>query len=445
LTNSAVERFACREGREQDSLYCGELRGFGVKLSRKTGTKTFFLLGRVKGSRRERYISIGRFNAPYRVDQARTLALKLKAQMEEGVDPVEQREQKEAERQERAKLTEAQAATLQQMLDHYLENKRTKRKKPLRPATKADMKRSIESNLKAWLSKPVATITRDMCHARFTELSKTAPIAANLTFVYLRSILNAAADKFADEEGNFTILTTNPVSRMFKLTGGLNPEGARDTRIPLDRIGHVWLAVQSAREGAKRAQDRTRADLVALRLLTALRKTESGCLRWSQIDLAKKVIHLSGDVGKTHQDMALPMSDVLHTILEERSKLPRLGPNAREYVFPAPKANAKTPWMERPEGMMDAVSEAAGCHVATHDFRRGLMDVARACKIDEADRHRLLVHAASGVHRINYENNPDPEHLRPAVNAIANYIADAAKVAEAQESGANILAFPARA
>lgn len=446
LTNSAIEKFVCREGREQDSLYCGELRGFGVKLSRKTGTKTFFLLGRVKGSKRERYISIGRFNAPYKVDQARTIALKLKAQMEEGVDPVEQREQKEAERQERAKLTEAQSATLQQMLDHYLEHKRTKRKKPLRPATKADMKRSIETNLKAWLSLPVSSLTRNMCYDRFKELSKTAPIASNLTMVYLRSILNHAAEKFADEiTGERTILTTNPAARAIKLAGGLNEEGASNRRIPLERVGHVWLALKRLRAAAVRTQDRTRADLVCLRMLTAIRKSESGQLRWSQIDLDKKVIHLSGDVGKTHQDMQLPMSDVLHTILSERAALPRKGPNAREYVFPAPKANAKTPWMGNPTGAMEVVSKAAGETISSHDFRRTLIDVAKAVKIDAADRHRLLVHTATGVHDVNYDNNPDPELLRDAVNKIANYIVDASTVAEAQETSSNIVPFPQRA
>ncbi|HEY4366809.1 MAG TPA: integrase family protein, partial [Steroidobacteraceae bacterium] len=412
LTNSAIEKFVCREGREQDALYCGELRGFGVKLSRRSGTKTFFLLGRVKGSKRERYISIGRFNAPYRVDQARTIALKLKAQMEEGTDPVEQREQKEAERQERAKLTDAQSATLQQMLDHYLEHKRTKRKKPLRPATKTDMRRSIETNLKAWLSLPVANLTRDMCYARFMELSKTAPVASNLTMVYLRSILNMAAEKYADEQGNFTILTTNPAARALKQAGGLNKEGASTRRIELARVGHVWLALKRLRAATNRTQDRTRVDLVCLRMLTAIRKSESGSLRWSQIDLDKKVIHLSGDVGKTHQDVALPMSDVLHAILSERAALPRKGPNAREYVFPAPKANAKTPWMGNPTGAMEVVSKAAGQTISSHDFRRGLIEISKKVGTDASDRRRLLVHAASGVHDVNYDNNPDPELLR---------------------------------
>lgn len=447
LTNSAIEKFQCRDDRDQDSIYCGETRGFGVKHSRRSGTKTFFLLFRVKGSKRERYISIGRFNDPWKVDQARAKALELKAAMLNGIDPVEEAERKEAERKESAKLTEAQSATLKQMLDHYLENRRTKHKKPLRDATKADMRRSIESHLKAWLDKPVATITREMCYTRFTEMSKRerGKIAANLTFVYLRSVLNHAANLFADEEGEPTILATNPAARALKLAGGLNKETPRTRRIPLNRVGHVWLALKRLRKPEQPTADRTRIDLVCLRMLTGLRMSESGSLRWPQIDLDKKVIKLSGDVGKTHQDVLLPMSDVLHSILDERSKLPRKSPNAREYVFPSPNESGELPWMRDPNTTMKVVSNAAGGPISSHDFRRTLEDVAKACKIDPTDRRRLLVHALSGVHDAHYDNNPDPELLRPGVNAIAKFIVDAATLAEAQESGANVVPFPARA
>jgi hypothetical protein len=48
-----------------------------------------------------------------------------------------------------------------------------------------------------------------------------------------------------------------------------------------------------------------------------------------------------------------------------------------------------------------------------------------------------LNHKPQGVHDSSYGNDPSPEVLRPAVNVIANYIVDAAKVYDAQQSGAN--------
>jgi hypothetical protein len=101
--------------------------------------------------------------------------------------------------------------------------------------------------------------------------------------------------------------------------------------------------------------------------------------------------------------------------------------------------------MKNPTEAMKVVSAAAGKTISSHDFRRGLIDVAKACKVDATDRRRLLVHAASGVHDVNYDNNPDSDSLRAAVDAIVKYIVDAATLAEAQQSGANVIAFPARA
>ena len=104
LTNSAVEKFKCRDGRDQDILWCGETRGLGVRVSSDGQTRTYFLQFRVKGARTKRYITIGRHNDPWRVDDARTKALALKAQMLAGVDPVAEEERKQEEAQGKAAL-----------------------------------------------------------------------------------------------------------------------------------------------------------------------------------------------------------------------------------------------------------------------------------------------------------------------------------------------------
>lgn len=463
LTNTAVERLkfphgaVTRTGKAltQAIWWDTSLKGLGVRLTLSGNAKTYVLQRRVRGSTQERNISLKQHgdpvrlpngelrDFPYGADDARREAQKLLAHFIDGIDPIEEQRRKEAERIEREQKDKALNSTLQQMLDHYLEHKRTKHG-PLRPATKDDMRRTIEANLSEWLDKPIAAVTRDRCLARFVELSKGGKSAANLTMVYLRSICNHAAHVHADEEGNFTILATNPVSRMLKIQK-LNREKPRTRRIPLDRLGQAWLSLTRLRAAAKPTADRTRVDLVSLRFLTALRLTESGSLRWSQIDLDKKVIKLSGDVGKTHQDMLLPMSDALFTILDERSKLPRKSPNAREYVFPSPNESGKLPWMKDPNATMKILSAAVGHTISAHDFRRTLEDVAKACKVDPDDRRKLLVHLAGDVHGAHYDNSLDPEMLRPAVNAIAKYIVDASVVAEQMEAGTNVIPFPTKA
>ena len=101
LTNGAVEQFQCRSGRKWDVLWDGEVKGFGMRLSAGSGTRTYFLQFRVKGSSTERQITIGRHSDPWRVDRARAKALELKAQMLNGLDPVLEvkRKREESERQ----------------------------------------------------------------------------------------------------------------------------------------------------------------------------------------------------------------------------------------------------------------------------------------------------------------------------------------------------------
>ncbi len=133
--------------------------------------------------------------------------------MMNGIDPVLEAQRIEAERKANEKVATVQAVSLQAQLDHYLANHKTKHGKPLREVTKNDYRHHIESELKDWLSKPVATITRDMCLARFNRITaRGAKQVANGTFVYLRAVLNAARDRFADEDGNPIVLASNPVT-----------------------------------------------------------------------------------------------------------------------------------------------------------------------------------------------------------------------------------------
>jgi hypothetical protein len=65
LTNGSVERFTCRPGRRWDVLWDTEVKGFGLRVSEKTSTRTYFFQFRVKGSGKERNVTIGRHSDPY--------------------------------------------------------------------------------------------------------------------------------------------------------------------------------------------------------------------------------------------------------------------------------------------------------------------------------------------------------------------------------------------
>lgn len=83
---------------------------------------------------------------------------------------------------------------------------------------------------------------------------------------------------------------------------------------------------------------------------------------------------------------------------------------------------------------MEAVSAVAGCHISPHALRRTAEDIAKDVKVDPDERRQLLNPLAEDVHGVSYANNPDPEVLRPGVEAIACWVVEQSAVAATKRS-----------
>lgn len=457
LTNTTVESFAgggkyergkkAGQLKEHDVLWDTEIKGLGVRYAMKSGTRTYIFQFRVKDLRNsEQTITLGRHNDPLRIDHARAKALELKSKMIGGVNPVAEARRKQEESERQAALDKALSTTLRRVIEDYLENKRTKHG-PLRPRSKRDI-RDLEKNLTIWLDEPVADITRDMCLAKFTAMSERTPTQANKMARNLRALLNHAREMHATDDGDFPILAVNPVSRMFKLRKP-NPENPSATRIPLNKVGACWNWLRARAVEARKEDDRTAADWVSFIMLTGMRRFESGSLKWSDVDLVARTITLREDVVKNHTQLVLPMSAVMHELLTARKNPPALphkillrrrAERSAEYVFAT--NGKKCPHIENAQTVVKKLSEIAGAHVHLHSLRRTFDDIATEVRVD-ADQRRLLINHKSGdVHSRHYANNT--RALTTAVESIAQWIINAAVVAEQVASGANVIAFPGR-
>lgn len=461
IRNTECERFpSALQARDRATLWDSEVRGFGLRYFEKTKTKVFILVFRVKGTAQQRLITIGRYLDPWKVDQARARALELKARMVTGHDPVEEERQRLKAKRRQAVLDAALSTTLQQVMESYLLNKTTKHGRPLRSKTKADIRRHCETNLAHLLDQPVSEINRDVCLKVFDKITERgAPAQAGQCMVYLRALLNHARIMHEQPDGSFPVLPMNPVTALFRLR---KPKAAkpRRRRVPLNRIGHVWNLLRTRAASARKDHERTAADLVSTLLLTGWRLTETAALKRSDVNLDARTITLRGDVEdatdgfegtKTHVTATLPMSDTLHEILSARINAPedntpaarrRRRARSSEYVFPS--FGRKRPYLVQARTAMKAVSEVAGCTVSPHDLRRTAEDIAKAVRVDADDRRKLLSHVGGDTHAVHYDNSADPEALRDAVNRISNFVIDASRVASAQESGANVVAFPGK-
>lgn len=307
LTKSKIAALSIPIDKDQEFYWDDELKGFGVRVT-QSGTKSYVVRGSANG--KDRRYTLGRCNH-MSCEEARKLAQAKLVEMHQGIDP-----------QHKKKEQLARNETLQEVVDDYLKNHRTKHGE-LASKTKADIVNCMNNTFSDWLSKPVANITKDNCLKRFRERSEVAPTQANLAFRYLRALLNWAREKYATSDGQYTILASNPVSQLFKKGGlaKLNPEKPRTTRISKDKIGLVWQLVNKFATSIEFIDStQTSADLIAFLLLTGTRLNEACQLTWDRVDLKNSpaTFHLANT--KNHNPITLPISSVLHEVLTRRYK-----------------------------------------------------------------------------------------------------------------------------
>jgi len=456
LTEAVVARHTCPPGQRQAFLWDTEVQGLGVRalpgFERDgkwwPGAKTWIFQGRVKGTGQERRLSLGRVDAlPLhgRGDAgddeaehgARERARRLRRLLALGRDPLVEQQQARQEAQEDAERAAASAVTLRQVADHYIANKKT-RNGPLKANTIRDINKHVDKSFADWAVRPVAAITRAMCEARHRELAtggltgeRPAPAQAAQAFIVLRALLNWAMEKY--RVGEEPLMRENPV-RVLK--GQMTPSRPRTTKVPMDRIGHVWNAIRAVRDDpAQLPATHAAADALALMLLTGARCSEVLGLTWDRVHLGEDEGWLHLPTTKNGNPVMLPLSRPARALLG-RCK-PRKG---CPYVFPARSGSghAGTP---RGPAMVAAIA-AAGCHLDRHALRRTFTTLAVTVLGVELWKVELLTnHMRSGnVTLDHYTEKINLRYLAPEAERIGEWIEQQAEVA----AGRNVVSLPER-
>jgi integrase len=126
-------------------------------------------------------------------------------------------------------------------------------------------------------------------------------------------------------------------------------------------------------------------DYILLLLFSGLRRREAAGLRWKDIDLQGRIIHIAADETKPSRKLDLPISDVVHDMLVSRR-----GVGNTEYVFPAA---SKSGHIEEPKFYLQQIADATGIRVSIHDLRRTFLTAAESCDLSPFALKALVNHS----------------------------------------------------
>lgn len=264
-----------------------EIPGFGVRVM-TSGQMSFVLKYSV--NRQQRWITLGRFG-DLTLEEGRKLAQSKRGEVAKGLDPTV------------AIRAHRTAPTLKELSDRFIEEH-------VLPKTKASTARGyvrylrnvIEPKLGKMLAKDISPAEI----AKFHHDLRETPRQANQAVAILRKMFNCA------EIWKYRPLSSNPCIHIEK-----NPESKRERYLSREEIQALGTALHEAEKNGTVPPPALAA--IRLLILTGARHSEILELRWTQVDLQRKVLTFSADQHKTGRKTGaktLPLNAPAIAILE---------------------------------------------------------------------------------------------------------------------------------
>jgi len=356
------------------------LSGFGLRVGKQS--KVYFAEGQVQ--RHTRRVTIGRADviAP---EVARKKALALLGDMGEGRDPNEEKRKEYVER-----------ITLEVAFQRFFEARTT-----LSPITVNSYGRTARLYLKAWYKKPMSEITRQMVLKKHQDIAQAhGEVTANNAMRHFRSVYNfiaATQDAFPP----------NPVLILSQARAWYR-ERRRQTVVTALDLPAWWKAMMAEPEYSR--------DFLLMALFTGMRRGELMKLRWENVDLKARTLHLP--TTKNGDPLDLPLSDFLSELLVERVARADGSP----WVFPGP---GKHGHLVETKKFLVRVTAGSGVTFTLHDLRRTFITIAESLDVPYYALKRLLNHRANGDVTGGYIV-ANAERLRAPVELVAQKILELA-------------------
>jgi len=401
LTKSVIDKLEPIAGKGQSFYRDDILKGFALRIT-ASGVKSFIVETRIHG--KVKRVTLGKYGN-ITTEEARKQAKTLLGSVAKGDDPIAEK-----------KTRMLNAMTLKEVLHDYLEAR-----KDLKPGTLNNYHSVLREVVPDWLDKPIRKITREMIAKRHAEHGITRSKArANNAMRVLRAIFNFAMYQYQTGDGQ-PIIAVNPVKYLSHTRAWFRVD-RKQTVIKPHQLADWYDGVKQLLEGTTYRNALLWHDYFLLLLLTGMRKTEAGSLRWEDIDLKSKTITLQDT--KNREVHTLPMSDFVYNLLEQRKQT-----KTSEFIFPA---DSKTGYIYEPQKAVLKVVALSGVSFTLHDLRRTFATIAESLDLPAYAVKRLLNHKMNNDVTAGYIV-ADVERLRKPMQLITNYILKCVGVVEPAE------------
>jgi integrase len=359
------------------------LPGFALQIT-PAGAKSFVVEGRVAG--RFRRFTIGR--APrLTVDEARTMARSVLADMSSGKDP-----------QLHRRAARERSATLGEMLDDHLANARKKDGTKIRASTAEKYRAMFKRNLADWLDKPIAEITLQMVRVRYESLCNRSLSEAGGTMRILRTVCRRAAVILPLREDGTQMMQSIPTQ---SLDRGWGSTSRKNTKLDPAELPAWWRALSAIDSEASRRAIR------AL-LVTGLRVNELLRLTWGDVDLAHRKLFIRE--SKTN-----PFEKFIGPALADWLVAWRAAAKDSERVFAVRDLRAA----------LESVTKHGGKRITPHDLRRTFLTYGERCGTPFVTLKKLVNHSTKTDVTLGYIH-PDDDDLWHWAEQIERVILNAA-------------------
>lgn len=363
------------ESDEAVVYFDSSMSGFGLYTKGKV--KTYFIKSRA--GKKQIKMTIGRANIISLVE-ARVQAKEKLSLMAKGVDPVALKREEEIV-----------GTTLEDAFKKYIETR------SLKPGTVLTYKKLFRLYMSDWLSKPVASITKEMIAQRHKKIStENGPSPANNLMRTFRAVYNFARSL---SDG---AMPDNPVRRLND-TRQWNKVERRRTFLKQHEL-KPW------HDAAQKISNPIIRDYLFLILFTGLREMEGLRLKWENVDMKDKSFTVTET--KNGSPHTLPMSKFLQDLFKNMQSV-----KTNDYVFPGSGKNGHL--METSKQIQFITTQTLcmlngvvckeelenkvkknpkmevipGIKFCLHDLRRTFITIAESLDIPYAALKKLLNHS----------------------------------------------------